>query len=152
VTGEVTGQVSGAPADTRALAKKAVRGAAWTIGAGLGSRVFGLVGTLLLTYFLDPSVIGEVSAASVLTLTASQFSTIGVGQYVIAKPQAGRDVAWHAVVIHVVSGAAAILATLLVGSSLAVVFRAPTMMLYLPGFVVQTLIDRLGFVPERLLA
>ncbi len=64
----------------KSLAARAVSGAAWTILTGFGSRGLGLVGTVVLTYYLARDVLGEVSDASIVTLLASQFSTIGVGQ------------------------------------------------------------------------
>jgi PST family polysaccharide transporter len=134
------------------LATKAVRGAAWTIAAGLGSRVLGLFATLLLTYYLDPRVIGEVAGASVLVLSANQLSTFGVGQYVIAKPAAGRDVIFHATFIHLVTGVVAIVGVLSLGSFFSDALRSPTLARYMPGFVVSVLVDRVSFMPERLLA
>ena len=86
------------------IAGRAVTGAAWTILTGIGSRALGLVGTVVLTYYLARDVLGEVSDAAVVTIVASQVATLGVGQYIIANPQAGRAVAWHATVIHQVIG------------------------------------------------
>jgi len=42
---------------------KAVRGAAWNMVTGVGSRVVGMIGTLLLTRFIAPGEMGEVYAA-----------------------------------------------------------------------------------------
>jgi PST family polysaccharide transporter len=131
---------------------RAVRGAAWTILTGIASRGLGLVGTVVLTYYLARETIGEVSDASIVVLLANQFSTIGVGQYLIAKPKLGRNVAWHATVFHLVLGVIAIGACVLFQSSLAVWMKAPTLAMYVPGLAVSMLIDRVSFVPERILA
>jgi lipopolysaccharide exporter len=134
------------------LSTKAVKGASWTIATGIGSRALGLVGTLAITYFMVPDVIGEVSDASILILTAMQLSTIGVGQYVIAKPDAGRDVAWHGTVFHVVLGLLAIGAVVIFRDSFARMLHADGMGRYVPGLALAAVFDRIGFLPERLLA
>jgi lipopolysaccharide exporter len=133
------------------IARKAVRGAAWTIATGIGSRALGLVGTLALTRFVAPDIYGEVSAASVITLLFNQFSTWGVGQYVIAKPKAGREIAWHATVVHVGVGAVALLLAVLLRTPLGPFFNAPTMGQYVPLFALSVMLDRLSFMPERVL-
>lgn len=130
-----------------------MRGAGWTIATSVGSRALGLVGTILLTHLLvDPAIIGEVSDASVLVMTANQLSTIGVGQYLIAKPKSGRDVAWHATVFHLSLGFLAIGAIVLLRQRFTGVLGAPTMAEYVPGLAFAALLDRVTFIPERLLA
>ncbi|WP_394826172.1 oligosaccharide flippase family protein [Pendulispora albinea] len=134
------------------MTSKAVRGASWTIATSVGSRAIGLVGTLAITYFLVPEVIGEVSDASVLILSAMQLSTIGVGQYVIAKPTAGRDVAWHATVFHMTLGLIAIGIVTLFRERFGGLLSAPAMAQYVPGLALAAIFDRVAFMPERLLA
>ncbi|HZU85081.1 MAG TPA: oligosaccharide flippase family protein, partial [Polyangiaceae bacterium] len=142
-----------AAAERRALAGTAVRGAAWVVMAGLATRVLGMFGTLLLTYFLDPSVLGEVSGASILVLSASQLGSVGVGQYVIMKKGvAGRDVTWHATVIHLALGLVVMLVLLVVERPMSAFLHSPNLAAFVPGFVVSVLIDRATFIPERLLA
>jgi O-antigen/teichoic acid export membrane protein len=109
------------------LAMKTVRGAAWTIATGAGARGLGLVGTLALTYFIARSELGEVSDAAVAVVLANQFSTLGVGQYYIATPHAGRDVAWHATVVHVLLGGAALAVVLGLQGPLALWMKAPSL-------------------------
>ncbi len=133
------------------LARTAVRGAAWTIATGIGSRALGLIGTLVVTRFIAPDVYGEVSAASVYTLLVSQFATVGVGQYVIARPTAGRDVAFHATVIHLVLGVIALAICYQLRWVLGPSFGAPKMGAYVPGLVLSVLLDRVTFMPERIL-
>ena len=56
------------------------------------SASVGVLGTLIMTRFLDPDIIGEVSVASILCLTATWLTTWGVGQYVIVNfPQSKYD-------------------------------------------------------------
>jgi PST family polysaccharide transporter len=134
------------------LAMMAVRGAAWTVATGIGSRALGLVGTLVLTYFVSRDELGEVSDAAVAVVLANQLSTVGVGQYYIARPNAGRDVAWHATVVHVALGFAALLVVLVLQQPMATWMQAPTLGRFLPGLAASGLLDRLAYMPERVLA
>ncbi len=135
------------------LASRAVIGVAWTVAAGLVSRALGMVGTLLLTYFLDPSVIGEVAGASIVVVTASQLGTLGVGQYVITKRGSGeRSVAWHATVIHQVMGVLVMVALVLAIRPLGLFLHSPNLERLAPGLIASVMVDRVTFVPERVLA
>jgi PST family polysaccharide transporter len=133
------------------LARDTVRGAFWTVTAGMASRALGLVGTLIVTRFVTPADYGEVMVAAVLVMSANQFSTLGLGQFLIAKPDAGRAAAFHATVFHVLLGAVALLSLLLLGSRLGPALEAPGLTAFLPGLVLSALLDRLAFVPERIL-
>lgn len=133
------------------LAKKAVRGAAWTIGSSIGARLIGVVGTLLLTRFLAPDVMGEVSVASVLVLTANQLSIFGFGHYVVAKPKAGRRAAFHASFFHLTFGIVAFIVVMLFRKPLTPLFGSPHAVVYVPGLVLAVCFDRLSYMPERIL-
>ncbi len=135
----------------QSLGSKAVRGAAWTIATSIGSRSLGLVGTLAITYFLMPQVLGDFSDAYIVVLSASQLSTIGVGNYVIAKPDSGRAVTWHASVLHLVLGALAIGLVYLLRDRFGGVLHAPSMGMYIPGLAFAAVLDRIFFMPERIL-
>lgn len=128
----------------------AVRGASWTIAAGLVARVVGLFGSVAITHFLDPQAVGEVGAAVVLVLLANQFSTIGIGQFVLAKKSEGPRAVFHANLLHVVTGVVAIGVVVALGSPLATMFKAPHASVFIPGMAVSVLLDRIGYVPERL--
>lgn len=130
----------------------AASGAAWTIATGLGSRGLGLVGTLVLTYWVARDELGEVSDAAVAVLLANQLSTVGAGQYYISRSKGGRDVAWHATVLHVSLGVAAMLAVLALRQPLSVWLRAPSLERFLPGLLVSGLLERFAYMPERVLA
>lgn len=133
------------------LANKAIRGAVWTISSGIGSRALGLVGTLVITRFMSPHAYGEVSVASVLVLTAQQLSTLGIGQYVIAVPNAQRDISFHATLYHLVSGVIALALLWAFGSLLGPMMDAPGAGQFLPGLILAAAFDRVLYVPERLL-
>ncbi|HEX6766118.1 MAG TPA: oligosaccharide flippase family protein [Polyangiaceae bacterium] len=134
------------------LGRTAVRGALWTIAAGMGSRAIGLVGTLVVTRFLAPAEYGEVTVAAVLVMTANQFSTAGLGQFIVARPDAPRGAAFHATVFHLVLGIAALFVLLGFGDRLGAAVDAPRMARFLPGLALGMLLDRVAFVPERVLA
>jgi PST family polysaccharide transporter len=134
-----------------ALVRDTVRGALWTIATGMGSRAVGLIGTLVVTRFIAPAEYGEVTVAAVLVMSANQFSTVGFGQYLVAKPDAPRSVAFHATTYHFVLGALALLSLLLFGGALGPLLDAPKMARFLPGLALSALFDRAAFVPERVL-
>lgn len=133
------------------LVRETVRGAIWTISSGIAARVIGLVGTLAVTRFIAPVEYGEVTVAVVVVLTANQISTIGLGQLLIARPDAPRSVAFHVTVFHLALGAVALLAVLALGARLGVSLDAPNMSRFLPGLALSGLFDRVAYVPERVL-
>jgi PST family polysaccharide transporter len=117
----------------------------------MGSRALGLVGTLVVTRFVSPADYGEVSVAAVLVMTANQFSTIGFGQYLAATPDAPRSVAFHVTSFHVALGGLALGLLLASGGALGPLLDAPRMARFLPGLALSGLMDRVAFVPERIL-
>jgi lipopolysaccharide exporter len=133
------------------LARITVRAGAWTIVTGLGTRFVGVIGTLVLTHFIAPYDYGEVSMAGVMAWTANQFSAIGVGTYILANPKGGRDMMFHATFLHILFGVVAFALLLSVGGRLGVTFDAPTVGRYLPGMVLAMVIERVIFMPERVM-
>jgi lipopolysaccharide exporter len=133
------------------LGRSAVRGAVWTISSSIGSRIVGLAGTLAITRFIAPAEYGEVTVAAVLVLTAQQVSTVGIGQYLIAHPDAGRGAAFHATAFHMALGLLAYAILFAIGSWLGPRLDAPNAMLFLPGLVLSAALDRASYVPERVL-
>jgi PST family polysaccharide transporter len=117
----------------------------------MGSRAIGLVGTLIITRFIAPAEYGEVMVAAVLGMTANQLSIIGWGQYLVAHPQAPRSTVFHVTAFHIGLGVLALAVLLLCGRSLGLLFDAPGMARYLPALSLSVLLDRLAFVPERIL-
>jgi len=133
------------------LVRDTVRGALWTIGTGVGSRVIGLVGTVVVTRFIAPADYGEVTVAAVFVMTANQISTIGFGQFLVARPEAPSSVAFHVTTFHVGLGVFAAAVVLAVGHRFGPALDAPGMTRFLPGLVLSGLVDRLAYVPERIL-
>jgi lipopolysaccharide exporter len=118
----------------------------------MSSRAIGLVATLVVTRFLSPSEYGEVTVAAVLVMTANQFSTAGLGQFIVARPDAARSATFHATVFHVLLGVVALIVLLALGGPLGTMLDAPNMARFLPGLALGMLMDRVAFVPERVLA
>jgi PST family polysaccharide transporter len=134
-----------------ALARKAVVGAMWSVGAGLAARALTLVGTLATTRFLAPSEYGEVMVASVVVLSAHMLASAGVGQYVVSRPHASREETFHATVVFVALGAIALGLAIALGGPLASLLGAPGAARFLPGLALAALVERATFVPDRLL-
>lgn len=137
-----------------ALADRAARGALWTVVSSMGGRVVGVLGTLVMTRFLHPKQIGEVSDATVIAMTANWFSIWGFGQYAIVKGrgQDAAEVTWHATVAYVVLGTISLGLVALFGGQLTPFFNAPGATAYVPGMALALYIRRLGAMPERVLA
>jgi lipopolysaccharide exporter len=133
------------------LVRDTVRGALWTISSGIGSRAIGLVGTLIITRFVAPAEYGEVMIAAVLAMTANQFSIVGWGQYLVARPGAPRSAAFHVTAFHVGLGLLALAVLLAASKQLGMWFDSPGMTRFLPGLALSVLLDRVAFVPERVL-
>ena len=133
------------------LARKAVHGAAWTVGTSVGARAIGLFGTLALTHFLSPGDVGEVSAATILVLTAGQLSTPGLGQYLIAQPGAPRSVAFHVTFFHLLLGLVALGVVVALRHPLAPLLDAPGLVHFVPGMALSVFIERLAYTPEKIL-
>ncbi|MCU0694227.1 MAG: oligosaccharide flippase family protein [Polyangiaceae bacterium] len=134
------------------IIRKTVGGAAWTVFTGVGSRVIGGVGTIVVTYFISPEIAGEVKVAYILVFLSHMLTTFGITHYIAAKPKVGPDVVWHATLLHVATGIPAILASIPIAYLWAWFFDLPRLLAYVPGFVVAVLFERLHLIPERVLA
>lgn len=133
------------------LVRDTVRGALWTIVASLSTRAIGLIGTLVVTRFLDPADYGEVMVAAVVVMTANQVSTMGFGQFLVAKPESSRAVAFHVTALHIALGVLAAGLVWWLAGRLGRPLDAPGMVRFVPGLVLSGLADRFGYVPERIL-
>ena len=134
------------------LARNAIQGAAWTVAAGLISRGLGLVGTLVLTRFLAPAVMGEVVTAAVVAFMASWATQLGINQYVLVRGEQGdTEPVFHATVLSLVLAFAALGAVALAAPAIGPIFDAPNMAVFLPGMALAVFIRRIGAIPEKLL-
>jgi lipopolysaccharide exporter len=133
------------------LKEKAVRGAKWTLPTSLGSRAVGLVGTLLVARYLTPAQYGEVTAALIVVMTASSVTTFGVGTYLVANRDLTRAETFHATCWFLATGAAALLAVLAFAGPLGEWSGAPDLRRFMPAFALTMVLDRVEFLPERIL-
>jgi lipopolysaccharide exporter len=134
-------------------ARNAVRGVAWMTATSMGARVVGLIGTLAMTRFLAPEVVGEIATASIITLTAGWLSTWGFGQYAVVygRGDDAIEITWHATVAYAVVGIVGLGAVTLLAPTLADLLDAPAAAHYVPGLAAAAVIRRIGATPERVL-
>lgn len=119
----------------------------------MGGRAVGVIGTLLITRFLAPEDIGEVSDAAILALTASWLTIWGFGQYTVVKGRGAdkAEVTWHATFFYIVLGILSLGACVLFGGSLTRLLGAPEAAKFVPGMALSVFIRRIGAMPERML-
>ena len=132
------------------IATKAVSGAAWNLVASVGSRIVGVVGTVVLTRFVAPAEYGEIAAAQITIMMALTLTDVSVGQSIIAR-RVGPDVCFHAFVLHMGAAIVGLLAVGLLAAPVGPLLGAPGMLRFVPGFAVAALFERLACVPGRVL-
>lgn len=128
------------------------RAVAWNTATGLVARVIGLLSTLVLTRFISPDDYGQVSTAMICVTTASMFTNLQFGQYLIANGYKDRGVAFHAAFYHACLGWTAIAAVFFARDPLGAWLGAPGMAQYVGGFVLVSAMELAGIVPEKMLA
>jgi PST family polysaccharide transporter len=135
------------------LARKAARGALWTVMSSIGGRAIGVFGTLVMTRFLHPAQIGEVSDATIIAMTANWLTIWGFGQYAVVRGRgdAAVEVTWHATVAYAVLGTLSLGLVALFGGRLTPFFDAPNAAAYVPGMALALYIRRFTGMPERVL-
>jgi len=133
------------------LARRAFHSAAWNLATNLGGRLITVVGTLALTRYIEPDPYGQVLIAATLVLTASQLFNLGVGHYVVSKPTASRETLFHGTVYYLSAGVITTAVIFAYRDSLGALFDAPDMSRFVPGLALSVLIDRVAFMPEKIL-
>ena len=133
------------------LAVRAVRSLALMLGSSLFFKGVGVVANIVIVNSVSADEYGEANAAWILMLTASLFSSIGIGQYVMVRSRDRPDLAFHATVYQFLLGIAAVGVVTLLRDPLGRWVGAPTLGRFLPGFVVAMLVERIYYVPERVL-
>jgi PST family polysaccharide transporter len=121
--------------------------------ASMAGRAVGALGTLVITRFLEPQVIGEVTDATIVCMSASWITIWGFGQYTVVKGRgdATTEVRWHATVAYLGLGALSLGLVALVGGWFTPLLDAPHAAVYVPGMALAIFIRRLGAMPERVL-
>jgi PST family polysaccharide transporter len=137
------------------VAVRAAKGFLWSVISGLGTRVIGVVGTLYLTYLIDPATMGEVANAHASVLLAHTLTGLGVTQFFIvgtSKPGEEETDAGQVTILFLGFGFAALALLTLVREPLGAYLHSPGLPRFLPGLALAMALDRLGALPERLLA
>lgn len=128
------------------LTTRTIRGVAWTLPTALGTRIVGLVGTLLMARYLVPEQYGEVTEAVILTTTAFGVTTLGVGVFLISNRDITRAESFHATCWFLATGVVALGVMWALTALL-----APDLGEYMPLLVAGTLLERVFYLPERVL-
>jgi PST family polysaccharide transporter len=138
-------------AQPASVSKRAIRGAAWTLPSTLLSRAVGLVGTILIARYLVPAEYGEVSAAAIVTTSAHSLTTLGLGIFLVTRPHAAREEWFHASTFYLATGAVVFALVWLFAGPLGAAFEVPDLARYLPLLLASVALDRVAYVPERVL-
>jgi PST family polysaccharide transporter len=133
------------------LTARTVRGAAWTLSTSVTTNVIGKVGSLLLARYLLPDEYGEVTAASIVTLIAFAVTSLGVGNYLLVNPRLSRAEVFHATCWFLATGVVALGVVWAASGVIGPHIQAPNLSRYMPIFVAGGLLDRIEFLPERML-
>jgi PST family polysaccharide transporter len=137
------------------VALRAAKGFLWSVMTGLGTRVLGVVGTVYLTYLIDPATMGEVANAHASVLLAHTLTGLGVTQFlIVGESKAGEEDidTGHVTLIFLGTGLAAFGVLTLLREPLGAYLHSPGLPRYLPGLALAMAFDRIGNVPERILA
>lgn len=133
------------------LARTAMHGAMWTVGTSVTARAVGLIGTLVITRFLDPEVFGEVTAAVSLVMSGSLLSGFGLGNYYIVK---GRDpeVGFHVTTYGLLLACMSLGLVWLLDEPLGAWVGVPGITQYVPGLIGAWVLRRIASTPQKVLA
>jgi lipopolysaccharide exporter len=132
------------------IARRAASGAAWNLSVGVGVRVLGLVGTLVLTRFLAPAEYGEVAVAAACALVAARVATLGLGTYVIAY-RTGPEQTFQAFAFHALAVGASCGVLVAFREPLSLAVGSPGMARYLPAIALALFLVHLAHVPAATL-
>lgn len=135
----------------RNIASKALGGLFWMASTGLGSRVVSLVSTLMLTRYVTPGDYGEVQNTYVVVWMVDMLTQLGIPPYIAGRDDLTKKHIDHAIFFFHVFGLIGAAFCLIIARPLGPHLGAPNMHLYMPGFVVSTLLQRVGTIPDRLL-
>lgn len=135
------------------LTGKAARGAIWTILSSIGGRAIGVVGTLIITRYLDPEAVGDVGTAMILVMTVGWLTSIGFNQYVIVRARGDHatEVIWHASTVSLTLAALGFGSLALVTGLFGDDLGAPEITQYIPILTIAVATRRLSAIPEKLL-
>lgn len=133
------------------VAAKALGGIFWVASTGLGSRIVSLLSTLMLTRYVAPADYGEVQNTYVVVWMVDLLTQFGIPPYIAGRDDLTKKHIAHATFFFHILGVVGLAACLIVARPLGPHLGAPHMHLYMPGFVLATLLQRLSTIPDRLL-
>src|SRR5436190_17388611 len=117
---------------------------------GVFARALQLIGNLVLLRLIAPNEYGEVITAAICVGTAGQLTSFAFGQYLISM-RAPANVAFQAATLHVAVGAVSMVVVIGLGGVLGRWFDMPEMGRFIIGYAIAHLVDRVRYVPDRLL-
>ena len=132
------------------VSRQAAAGVAWNLAAGLSTRALGLVGSLILTRFVEPAEFGDVSAAVVVVATATRFADYSLGSYVMTR-QTAPSVTFQAFGYHLGAIATACLAVTLFRQAIAAAVGDPDIARYVPWLALAAVLTHVARIPEATL-
>jgi lipopolysaccharide exporter len=138
-------------ADRGTVAAKALRGILWVTSTGLASRVVSMVAALLLLRYVAPGDYGEVQSTFLVVAMVDLVTQVGIPGYLSGRSGLTKKHIAHAIFLYQWLSVLGLALCLALAKPLGPRFGAPNMHLYMPGFVVALLLQRLALVPERLL-
>jgi PST family polysaccharide transporter len=105
----------------------------------------------VLARYVSPNEYGVVMAASIAATSATSVTTFGIGIYLVANARVSRAEVFHASCWFLATGVAALTATMALSRPLERWSDAPGLGDVLPVFIVAMLLDRIVYLPERIL-
>lgn len=141
-----------APIDRRQVTAKALGGIFWAASTGLGSRIVSMVATLLLMHYVTPGDYGEVKNTYLVVATVDLITQVGIPGYISGRSGLSQKHIAHAIFFYQALSVLGLALCLALAKPLGPRFGAPNMHMYMPGFVVALLLQRVSMIPERLLA
>lgn len=137
------------------LAVSTARSAVWMLVGKIVANIAGIVGTIVVINLLDANdgkaEYGLATAAWLVVATASQITTLGIGQFVVVKARERPDLAFIATVIHVLLGVFSMAAIYVYRDPIGHWIAADGMGKFVPGLILASMLDRICLVPERVL-
>lgn len=129
-----------------------LRSAAYTVATGAVARALGVFGTLALTRLVAPSDYGAATLACVLVGTVSTLTSPGLGQFVVAHPEASSDEVSHATAMHLTLGLLTAGIVFVIWLIFGLYPEAGGSSRYVPLLLLGSMLERIGYIPGRLLA
>jgi lipopolysaccharide exporter len=135
------------------LARRAASGAIWTILSSIGGRALGVLGTLIITRYLDPDAVGDVGTAMIVVMTVNWVTSLGIGQYVIVRGRGEHagEVIWHASMSSLLLAGVGFGLLAFVTGVFGPHLGAPEITQFVPILCIAIGMRRLSAIPEKLL-